>query len=86
MEENKFEVVSANNFNDNSSKKSHVNFTKSILLPFFSGIVGSTLIIGICFGTPSIKNKLFNNQVSSSQNPTSSATSSLVNSETTKLV
>ncbi|MCI8587714.1 MAG: trypsin-like serine protease [Clostridia bacterium] len=86
MEENKFEVVSANNFNDNSSKKSHVNFTKSILLPFFSGIVGSTLIIGICFGTPSIKNKLFNNQVSSSQNPTSSATSSLVNSETTKQV
>lgn len=86
MEENKFEVVSANNFNDNSSKKSHVNFTKSILLPFFSGIVGSTLIIGICFGTPSIKNKLFNNQVSSSQNPTSSATSNLVNSETTKQV
>ena len=63
-----------------------MNFTKSILLPFFSGIVGSTLIIGICFGTPSIKNKLFNNQVSSSQNPTSSATSSLVNSETTKQV
>lgn len=72
MEEKKFEVVSTSNFNDNTSKKSHINFTKSILLPFFSGIVGSTLIIGICFGTPAIKNKLFNNPNSAVQIPTSS--------------
>lgn len=75
MEENKFEVISASNFNDNTSKKPHTGFTKSILLPFFSGIVGSTLIIGICFGTPSIKNKLFNNSNSAVQVPTSSSSS-----------
>ncbi|MCI8699887.1 MAG: trypsin-like serine protease [Clostridia bacterium] len=72
MEEKKFEIVSASNFNDNTSKKSHINFTKSILLPFFSGIVGSTLIIGICFGSPTIKNKLFNTSNSGVQVPTSS--------------
>lgn len=86
MEENKFEVVSTSNFNGNTSKKSHMNFTKSILLPFFSGIVGSTLIIGICFGTPSIKNKLFNNQATTSQNPASSLANSSVDSGTSKLI
>lgn len=87
MEENKFEIVSTNKFNDTTSKKSNVNFTKSILLPFFSGIIGSTLIIGVCFGTPSIKNKLFNNQSSNLQQPTSTTTNtSGINSETIKQI
>lgn len=88
MEENKFELVSTNNFNDNNSKKSHINFTKSILLPFFSGIVGTTLVIGVCLGTPSIKNKLFNNQNTSNvQQPASPATStSTVGNETVKQI
>lgn len=34
------------------------SFGKSILLPFISGILGTTLVIGTCFGVPSIKNKL----------------------------
>lgn len=87
MEENKFELVSTNNFNDNNSKKTHINFTKSILLPFFSGIVGTTLVIGICLGTPTIKEKLFNNSNVSVQQPASSSTStSTVNTETVKQI
>lgn len=60
MDEHRFEVISTSNFNDSTSKKTNTGFSKSILLPFFSGIVGASLIIGVCFGTPSIKNKLFN--------------------------
>lgn len=73
MNENKFEVVSS--FSDNTSRKSNTSFVKNILLPFFSGILGASLMIGICFGTPTIKAKLLdNNQVASSVN--SSITSS----------
>lgn len=87
MEENKFELVSTNNFNDNNSKKTHINFTKSILLPFFSGIVGTTLVIGVCLGTPTIKEKLFNNSSVSVQQPASSSTiNPTVNTETVKQI
>lgn len=34
------------------------SFGKSILIPFCSGILGATLVIGSCFGIPNIKNKL----------------------------
>lgn len=36
-------------------------FGKNFLLPFFSGILGCSLVIGTCFGVPSIKSKLLNN-------------------------
>lgn len=73
MDENKFEVISSANFDDTTSKKSHGSFTKSVLLPFFSGIVGASLIIGICFGTPAIRNRLLNNIDSDFQLPVSSS-------------
>lgn len=31
-------------------------FLKSVLLPFLSGMLGTTLIIGICFGIPNVRN------------------------------
>ena len=53
---NKFEVISSKtskaNFNHSSG------FGKTIILPFFSGVVGCALVIGTCFGVPSIKEKL----------------------------
>lgn len=47
-----------------SSEKHSSGFGKNILLPFFSGIVGCSLVIGTCFGVPSIKEKLIGTQTS----------------------
>ena len=57
MEENKFEVISSKVSNANF-KENKFGFGKSVLLPFFSGVVGCSLVIGTCFGVPSIKQKL----------------------------
>ena len=49
-------------------KKSKNGFGKSVVLPFFSGILGATLAVGICFNVPSIKSSLINsNKVATSQ-------------------
>ena len=48
--------------------KVKVGFGKSVLLPFFSGIVGCTVVLGTCFGIPSIRNKILES------NPNTSAT------------
>ena len=55
--ENKFEVISSKTSNANFKKNSN-GFGKTVLLPFFSGIVGCSVVIGTCFGVPSIKEKL----------------------------
>lgn len=56
-----------NDFNfspDNSFKKSYskpvrsAGFGKTVFVPFLSGIVGASLVVGACFGVPSIKQKL----------------------------
>ena len=57
--ENIFEIVSSKT--EKSNFKQTNSFGKSILLPFFSGIVGCSLVIGTCFGVPSIKEKLIGN-------------------------
>lgn len=54
--ENRFEVISGRNYNTNYKKSN--GFGKTILLPFFSGIAGCALVIGTCFGVPSIKEKI----------------------------
>lgn len=54
--ENRFEVISGRNYNTNYKKSS--GFGKTILLPFISGIAGCALVIGTCFGVPSIKEKI----------------------------
>ncbi len=41
--------------------KSNFSFGRNILLPFFSGIIGCSVVIGTCFGVPSIREKLINN-------------------------
>lgn len=56
-----------NDFNfspDNSFKKSYskpirsAEFGKTVFVPFLSGIIGASLVVGTCFGVPSIKQKL----------------------------
>lgn len=70
MEENnenskKFKTVQDPNAYKKVLKKEKNNnnygFGRNFLLPFFSGILGCTLVVGTCFGVPSIKSKLLNN-------------------------
>ncbi len=45
-------------FNEEKKKKNKIGFGKSVVLPFFSGILGTALIIGICVNVPSIKENI----------------------------
>ena len=69
--------------NDNEFKnvinnpKSHNNsFGKTVAIPFISGILGCSLVLGTCFGVPSIKNKLFSGTGSSVSTSTNASTNS----------
>ncbi len=68
-------------------KKQSSGFGKGVLMPFASGIVGAALVVGTCFGVPTIREKLFTssfNQASvfastnSSSNSVADSTSKLV--------
>lgn len=58
------------------------SFGKSVIFPFVSGILGATLVVGVCFGVPNIKNKLIETKSSNGNTSTitSSAVSNVVNS------
>ncbi len=43
-----------------NKQKHKSGFGKSIVLPFFSGVVGCALVIGTCFGIPSIREHIIN--------------------------
>ncbi len=74
--ENNYDFSSENNpntfnySNENSFKKSNYKtksnsgFGKTVVVPFISGILGATLVIGTCFGVPSIKSKLLGSNTS----------------------
>ena len=59
---------------DKPKKKS--NFGKNVVLPFFSGVVGCAVVLGTCFGVPSIREQIMgagnSNFSSSSSNSQSS--------------
>ncbi len=50
----------------NKTKKNKSGFGKSVMLPFVSGVVGCSVVIGTCFGVPSIRTKLIGNTGNSS--------------------
>lgn len=56
-----FNYSNENKFKQSKSQKSNPGFGKSVFVPFVSGIIGATLVIGTCFGVPSIKRTLLNN-------------------------
>ena len=60
------------------SKKDMV-FGKSVILPFFSGIVGCSVVIGTCFGVPSIKEKIIGENTNYVQTSTPSAEGTTTN-------
>ena len=75
--ENRFEVISSKTSKANFKQSN--GFGKSVLVPFFSGIVGCSLVIGTCFGVPSIKEKLIGETTTNSTVQTSTATGTTTN-------
>lgn len=64
MDENKNNSYKIVTYEDNVKKKS-TGFGKAVVVPFISGVLGATLVVGTCFGVPTIKDALFNNSNSS---------------------
>lgn len=52
------------------------NFGKTIVIPFVSGVVGCALVVGTCFGVPSIRNSILGTGSTSSTSQTSTSTPS----------
>ena len=59
-----------------NTKKSKSGFGRSVVLPFCSGVIGCVVVIGTCYGVPSLRSKILNNTSNTIINNTSSSTSS----------
>lgn len=57
--ENNFEFASQNTFKKSKVKSSSGGFGKSVFVPFISGILGASIVMGVCFGVPSVRTNLF---------------------------
>ncbi len=62
---------------ENKSKQK-TSFGKGVFLPFVSGILGCSLVLGVCFGVPTIKEKLLNTNTSNYSSPSNNANSGYV--------
>ena len=69
-----FNYSSSNDFKQVPKKEKKYGFGKRILVPFISGIVGAVVVLGVCLGVPSIKEKLFNDISDSSSSSSASTT------------
>ena len=89
MEENKENVKTPDAVVDKSGKefkavkqsekkqKGQSNFGKSVAVPFLSGVLGATLVLGTCLGVPEIRNNIIgenNNKSVSTSTSTSTGT------------
>lgn len=63
---------------DNETKKEG-KFKSSIFVPFVSGVLGASLVVGTCFGVPSIKNKL----ISQNNSPVKETSSTITKNDGT---
>lgn len=80
--ENNFEDTLQTNpevkiYSSSSKKKSTFSFSKNILVPFLSGVVGAGVVLGTCFGVPSIRENFIND--GSNKVPTLNITSGETN-------
>jgi len=70
-------VTGSSSYNKNEkSQKNKTGFGKTVILPFVSGVVGCSVVLGTCFGVPSIRSKLINNFSSNISTSNSSSTQS----------
>ncbi len=89
-EKNKVEKTKTSNFktvqNNNSYKnydagkkeKAKLGFGRGFLIPFASGILGCSIVIGTCFGVPSIRNSILGTENSNSSSSSNSQNSGYV--------
>ena len=89
-EKNKVEKTKTSNFktvqNTNSYKnydagkkeKAKLGFGRGFLIPFASGILGCSIVIGTCFGVPSIRNSILGTENSNSSSNSNSQNSGYV--------
>ncbi len=56
--ENNFEFASQNTFKKSKVKSSSGGFGKSVFVPFISGILGASIVMGVCFGVPFVRTNL----------------------------
>ena len=73
--DNEYNYSEENHFKAPKTTKKSRGFGKTIVFPFISGILGASVVIGACFGIPSIKDKIIGTTTSSSfSTPTSTQT------------
>lgn len=63
-------VSSSNSYN---TKRTKTGFGKSVVLPFCSGVIGCAVVIGTCFGVPSVRSKILNTNSNGTINNSSSS-------------
>ena len=61
MEENNNEQPTYRMYTSSEKSKKQPVFFKNAFVPFCSSALGTFLVIGVCFGTPNIKNRILNN-------------------------
>ena len=74
--ESKFKAIPVNSETSYNKTKNKSGFGKSVLLPFVSGVVGCSVVIGTCFGVPSIRTKIVGNTTSSISTTNNNSTKS----------
>lgn len=90
--ENKNKVIEGEKINTSNSSsykpikefttksKSDFNFGKQIFIPFLSGVLGCGIVIGTCFGIPSIRESIIGKSDTTNSNSNTSNTSNVNNS------
>ena len=59
-----------------NTKRTKTGFGKSVVLPFCSGVIGCAVVIGTCFGVPSVRSKILNTNSNGTINNSSSNSNS----------
>lgn len=72
MEENKNNTYKVVSYSEEKEKKNN-GFGKTVAVPFISGVLGATIVIGTCFGVPTIKEFIIGKSSNSVLTSTSSS-------------
>ena len=67
---NNIQPVSTYTDINSHKEKAKVGFGKSVLMPFVCGALGTVIVIGTCFGVPTIREKIFTNNSNNNQETT----------------
>ena len=67
-------------------KKSKSNIKSGVIAPFISGILGATLVIGVCFGNSTIRTKILGERNSETKQTSTISEPTLVNSGNVNIV